>query len=95
MPIEASIAGDVDLVILNKFGAAEAEGDGLRMAFARAAEIGVPVLTSVRPPYTEAWSEFQGGLAKDLTPELEGVLSWCRHASRHAREQRADFASRP
>ncbi len=56
---------DVELLILNRFGKAEAEGGGLRPVFARAMEAGIPVLTAVRTPYTEAWSQFHGHLATD------------------------------
>lgn len=74
-----------DLVILNKFGKAEAEGGGLRSTFARAIGTGVPVLTAVRPPYTEPWAEFHGGLAITLSPDLDAVCAWCRSvASRPA-----------
>ena len=58
----------------------EAEGGGLRSAFERAIEFGIPVVTAVRPPYTEAWSHFHGRLAVDLAPNLNVVLAWCRDA---------------
>jgi hypothetical protein len=34
----------------------------------------------VRAPYLEAWSTFHGGLAVDLPPRLDAVMSWCRDA---------------
>ncbi len=79
---------DVELVVLNRFGKAEAEGGGLRSAFARAIEAGIPVLTAVRPPYGEAWAEFHGRLAVDLAPDVEAVLAWCRNAVRELRAAR-------
>jgi len=75
---DATIREDFDLLILNKFGKAEAEGGGLRNAFAGAMDAGIPVLTAVRPPYVEAWSKFHGGLAVDLEPRAAAVLGWCR-----------------
>jgi hypothetical protein len=81
-PLVAAINGGPDLVILNKFGKAEAEGGGLRNAFVRAIEIGVPVLTAVRPPYTDSWARFHGGLAIALPPDFEIVHAWCRDAAR-------------
>jgi nucleoside-triphosphatase THEP1 len=79
----------VELLILNRFGKAEAEGSGLRSAFVRAMEAGIPLLTVVRSPNTEAWSEFHGGLAIDLIPDLDPVIAWCRDAVREVRELRA------
>lgn len=70
----------VELLILNKFGRAEAGGHGLRRNIAHALDAGVAVLTAVRPPYDEAWREFHGGLATDLPPDLARVQAWCHAA---------------
>lgn len=78
--LERTLTRDIEVLILNKFGRAEAEGGGLRSAFERAIEFGIPVVTAVRPPYTEAWSHFHGRLAVDLAPNLDVVLAWCRDA---------------
>lgn len=78
--IDAAVNEDFDLLVLNKFGKAETEGNGLRSTFARAISVGKPVLSSVREPYLEAWSRFHGGLAADLPPRLETVVAWCRRA---------------
>lgn len=77
----AMAEADFDLLILNRFGRSEAEGGGLRHQLVRAAAMGKPVLSAVRPPYLEAWSAFHGGLAADLAPRLEAVLAWCRSAA--------------
>jgi hypothetical protein len=74
--------------MLNRFGKAEAEGGGLRSAFVRAMEAGVPVLTAVRPPYFEAWSKFHGRLAVDLPTDLDAVLAWCRASVQELRAAR-------
>ncbi|KAB2917367.1 MAG: DUF2478 domain-containing protein [Hyphomicrobiaceae bacterium] len=78
--LDTTIKAEFDLLILNKFGRAEAEGNGLRSTFAYALGIGKPVLSAVRPPYLEAWSRFHGGLATDLTPHFDAVIAWCRRA---------------
>lgn len=78
----------LELFILNKFGKAEAEGGGLRPAFAKAIEAGIPVLTAVRAPYTEAWLQFHEGLAVDLPPDRDAVLAWCRESVRALRVAR-------
>jgi uncharacterized protein DUF2478 len=79
---------DVELLILNKFGRAEAEGGGLRPAFIRAIEAGIPVLTAVRTTYAEAWSKFHGRLAVDLAPDFDSVLRWCGGSIRELRAAR-------
>lgn len=81
-----------DLLILNKFGRAEAEGSGLRSVIARALDEGVPVLTAVSPIYSEAWREFHGGLATELAPDSELILAWCRGAVSERRATRSAIA---
>jgi hypothetical protein len=94
-PLAATIGDGADLVILNKFGKAEADGGGLRNTFVRAIEIEVPVLTAVRPPYTDAWTRFHGGLAVALPPDVETVLAWCRDAARRHANRKLLFAEAP
>lgn len=77
-----------ELLMLNRFGRAEAEGGGLRSVFARAIDAGIPVLTAVRAPYRDAWAQFHGGLAVDLPTDLECVLGWCDEAVRELRAAR-------
>jgi nucleoside-triphosphatase THEP1 len=91
--LERSLTRKTEILILNKFGRAEAEGDGLREAIGRAIDAGIPVVTAVRPPYTDAWSAFHGRLATDLTPDLDAVLAWCRE-SVHALRRRPTRALR-
>jgi hypothetical protein len=79
---------NVELLVLNRFGKAEAEGGGLRSVFVRAIEAGIPVVTAVRSPHIEAWSQFHGGLATDLPPDLGRVFAWCRNAVRELRAAR-------
>lgn len=86
--LDRALDQDVELLLLNRFGTAEAEGGGLRSVFARAIETGISVVTAVRPPYLEAWSEFHGGLAVNLPPDLGVVLAWCRDAVRELRAAR-------
>lgn len=85
--LDTAIQDGVDLLLINKFGRGEAEGGGLRTTFAAAIETGVPVLTAVRPPYSEAWTAFHGGLAADLPPAADDVLAWCRAAVQAVRER--------
>jgi nucleoside-triphosphatase THEP1 len=86
--LERTLNQDVELIILNRFGKAEAEGGGLRSAFVRAMEAGIPTVTALRAPYAEAWSQFHGRLAIDLAADLDAVLAWCRESVRQLRVAR-------
>jgi Protein of unknown function (DUF2478) len=86
--LDRPLGRDVELLMLNRFGKAEAEGGGLRSAFVRAMEAGVPALTAVRSPYIEAWSKFHGRLAADLPTDLDAVLAWCRASVQELRAAR-------
>ncbi|TCM86980.1 DUF2478 domain-containing protein [Rhodovulum steppense] len=67
-----------DLVVLPRFGKAEAEGGGFRTVIERACACGIPALVAVRPDYAAAWEAFTGGLAQNLSPEPRALLDWCR-----------------
>jgi hypothetical protein len=75
--IYRAIAAGVALIVVNKFGAQEAAGDGLRNELLAAAEAGVPVLTTVKPEMIPAWEEFVGELGVLLPPRAEVVEAWC------------------
>jgi hypothetical protein len=83
--LERSAATDVDLLILNKFGKAEAEGRGLRRNLELALESGIAVLTALRPPYDKEWQRLHGGLAAALPSDMETVHRWCLTAVGHGR----------
>jgi len=74
--ITEAIDADVNLVIINKFGRAESEGDGLLSCIADAICAGVPILTTVREPYVAAWNLYHGGLAIELPPRIDTILQW-------------------
>lgn len=76
----ASMLADIkrrpDLLIINRFGKAEAEGGGLRSVFVRAAELGIPVLTALKDCHLDAWSNFSGSMGKILSPDLISIGHW-------------------
>ncbi len=76
--IYRAIDARVALIVVNKFGAQEAAGNGLRDELLAAAEAGVPVLTTVKPEMVPAWQEFVGELGTLLPPDLATVEAWCR-----------------
>lgn len=76
--LSARINSDFDLLILNRFGKAEAEGQGFRSVFATALESDLPVLTAVKVGHREAWDEFAGEFAEELPFDLNRLLEWSR-----------------
>ena len=74
--LDKAIKERVDLLIINRFGRAEGLGRGLVGSFAQALEAGIPLLTSVREPYTDAWRQFHGGLACELESNRKAVDRW-------------------
>jgi hypothetical protein len=79
--VEQALAGGAQLIFVNRFGRAEADGEGLVSAIAQAIVAGVPVLTSVREPFVTPWREFHGGLGSELSPTDKVVRAWCQAAT--------------
>lgn len=69
----AGLSGETDLLVLCKFGKAEAEGGGFRELMAKAVELSVPVLIGVPLVNLTAFREFSAGLAREI--ELSGFGS--------------------
>ena len=63
--LSAAIENGPELVILNKFGKTEAEGQGLRDTLAQAVQLGVPVIVGVPYRNIEQWRIFAEGLAEE------------------------------
>jgi hypothetical protein len=80
--IADAIEAGVDLIVINKFGRAESEGGGLMSGIADAVAANIPVLTTVRAPYLDAWRAFHGGLAIELAPLRRAIIAWCEAACR-------------
>lgn len=75
--VEAGLSRGPSLLIVNKFGKAEAEGGGFRDAIGRALIAGIPVLTAVSTQNLPAFQNFAGGMATELPADLDAVLAWC------------------
>lgn len=79
--LSASLLAELDtgmqLLVLNRFGKGECEGHGFRAVIEKAFQIGVPVLTAVRPGYLQAWRDFGGDYAQDLPLDGGDGLGWC------------------
>ncbi len=65
-----------DVLILNRFGKAEAEGHGLRAALEMAIDRDIPVLTLVASTYLQAWRDYVGEMATSLPPVA--AVAWYR-----------------
>lgn len=77
--LEAELNDSVDLLVLNRFGRGESEGRGFRDLIGAAMSKGIPVLTALRPTYSEAWAAFGGELACDLPMVQGAILEWFDH----------------
>jgi hypothetical protein len=66
-----------DLLVLNRFGKDESEGQGLRSVIERAFELEIPVLTAVRNEYLHSWQEFSGDCGVKIGLDSGEILDWC------------------
>lgn len=65
-----------DLVVVNRFGTAEAEGKGFIGELLALISEDIPVLTLTNDKYLDAWRDFTGGLAEELQPTKEALYGW-------------------
>jgi hypothetical protein len=77
--VQSSLQADEPrLLVVNKFGKAEADGGGLRETIADAVALGIPVLVGVPVRNLESWRAFAGELATELAPDAAAVGRWLR-----------------
>jgi hypothetical protein len=76
--IEKSLAAKPGLLVLNKFGKSEAEGEGMRDLIAKALDQGIPVIIGVPERNLAAFRDFAGELSVELSVDVAAVLSWLR-----------------
>lgn len=76
--VERSLAANPGLLILNKFGKSEAEGEGMRDLIAKALDQGIPVIIGVPERNLPAFRDFAGELSVELSVNMAEVLSWLR-----------------
>ncbi|WP_332684468.1 DUF2478 domain-containing protein [Bosea sp. (in: a-proteobacteria)] len=82
--VASALEGQVDLLIINKFGKQEALGQGLRAEIAAGFLSGLPLLTAVREDMLAAWGEFVGEAWQRLPPERDAVADWALASLRQA-----------
>lgn len=71
-----ALADAPDVLLLNKFGHAEAENGGFRAEMLAAAGAGVPLLTRVHRRHLADWRAFAAGMAAELPLEERAAAAW-------------------
>lgn len=66
----------VDVLVINKFGVAEAEGRGLLDEYVRAIAEQIPVVSLVHRKYLPAWRDFAAELGEELPIDMDAVINW-------------------
>jgi len=79
--LRREIDANVDLLIVNKFAYAEAEGKGVLQELFCALERGIPVLTSVASRYRPDWDTIIGEGGRFLDPTIPALSRWWRESS--------------
>ncbi len=82
--VERAVSAGVDLVILNKFGKAEAERGGLGDAFRAAIAADLPIVTAVSPLLSHEWSAFAGDLSNFIPADAAALDKWWSNHAAHA-----------
>jgi nucleoside-triphosphatase THEP1 len=82
--VERALTAGVDLLIINKFGKQEAQGEGLRSVIAEALLSDIPVVMGVSQLNLDACREFAGGPFTRLVPDQDAVVAWCRQIIRRS-----------
>lgn len=74
--VEGSLENAPGLLVLNKFGKVECEGDGLRDLIASAIHRGIPVVIGVPQRNLDVWRNFAGEFAIELSDGAGEVERW-------------------
>ncbi|WP_066568397.1 DUF2478 domain-containing protein [Snodgrassella sp. CFCC 13594] len=76
--LRRDMAAQPDLLIINKFGHAEAEGRGFAAEYGAAAAASLPVLCLLSPSFQTAWRAFGDEYVTVLPPDAEAIEVWWR-----------------
>lgn len=68
-----------DLVVCNRYGSLESEGEGFADEMLAVMAAGIPLLTAVNPRYLDAWRRFSGNAAV-LPADRAAVEAWVGRA---------------
>jgi hypothetical protein len=78
--LRRTIEARPDLIIVNRFGHAEADGGGMRSEIAEAVLCGAAVLLAARFTYLDALEEFLGGSPTVLLLSAAAIADWAEYA---------------
>ena len=70
-----------DLVIINRFGKRERDGEGLSYLIERALDADIPVVIAVGKDHFADWIKFAGGMSVRLGCERAALEAWWRNVS--------------
>jgi hypothetical protein len=76
--LAAAMQDGADLIVINRFGRAEAEGGGLSDLIAQALDADIPVLIAVPERRFPDWIRFSGGMNVRLCCRREALDRWWR-----------------
>src|SRR4029077_13528888 len=79
--IAGALEAGADLVIINRFGKRERDGQGLAYLIERALEADTPVVIAVSSHRLAEWIKFAGGTAANLACDRHSLDSWWRNVS--------------
>lgn len=65
-----------NLIVVNRFGKLEAEGEGFADEMLEIMSLGIPIITVVATRFLEPWREFTGGLGHEIPADLAAIKAW-------------------
>ncbi len=74
--VDRAIRAGVDLIVIEKFGEQEQQGDGLASDILHAVSEGIPTLVAVPEGVRDQWNEFSGRLGQDLEFSASVFSDW-------------------
>ncbi|WP_163570829.1 DUF2478 domain-containing protein, partial [Klebsiella pneumoniae] len=74
--LKAALEKPVDLVVINKFGRMESEGQGLVAEIGEAVASGRPLIIGVPRRFAEAWDDYAAGLDDKLACRPDALAAW-------------------
>ncbi len=74
--IERAIAQGMDLILVEKFGEQEQQGQGMAANILHAAAEGVPTLVAVPDGVRGKWAEFTGDMGDEIPYTIEAFRAW-------------------
>jgi hypothetical protein len=79
-----SVEAAPDLLLISRFGRAEAEGGGFLAEIGAAAGAGTPTLIGVSAKRASDWQAYAADFAETLPASLDAVLSWWNDLAKKA-----------